>query len=166
MKKCLLLLCILPLLAGCAQPKSFETMSDVYLEPEKPAMAELCLDLPAEAAKPAMTGEDGSSLYLCDGYSIMVQALPAGDLDATLRQTTGYSREKLQLLQRQDGTCRRYECVWVAAGEGEDQVGRAAVLDDGQYHYVLSVMAGASGAGALAPVWQKLFDSFSLRTEL
>lgn len=164
MKKYLLLLCLLPMLAGCSQPRDFETMSDQYIEPEMRPSAELVVALPADAARPTATGEDGSSLYLCDGYCIVVQTLPAGDLDGTLRQTTGYARDQLQLLERKEGEHRRYECVWTAAGEGEDQVGRAVILDDGEHHYVLSVMAGASAVGELTKVWQELFQSVSLRT--
>ena len=60
------------------------------------------------------------------------------------------------------GNAKRYDCVWTAAGEGEDQVGRACILDDGSFHYVVSVMAGQSRSGELQPVWQDIFDSFRL----
>lgn len=164
MKKYGILLLLPLLLTGCSEPKAFETMSDVYLQPDTPAASQIVLELPEEAAAPAMTSEVGGSLYLCDGYSMIVQTLSSGDLDATLRQTTGYSRDKLQVLERGTEACKRYECVWAAAGEGEDQIGRAVILDDGEYHYVLSVMAGSSVAGELAQTWQRIIDSFSLRT--
>lgn len=150
------------LLAGCSQPQAFETMSDVYEQPEVADAAQILLELPEDAATPTMTGEDGAVLYLCDNYCITVQTVPAGDLDATLRQTTGYARDQLQLMEQQDGNCKRYSCVWAAAGEGEDQIGRAVILDDGSYHYVVSVMAGASQAGELSEVWQRLFKSIRL----
>ena len=56
----------------------------------------------------------------------------------------------------------RYECVWTSAGEGGDAVGRAAVIDDGSYHYCLTVMATEEEAPQLRNTWQALFDSFTL----
>ena len=41
-------------------------------------------------------------------------------------------------------------------------MGRAAILDDGSYHYVLTCMTDASNAHALQESWQTLFDSFTL----
>lgn len=164
MKKCLILMLSMLLLAGCSEPKTFETMSDVYYEPELPDAQRIVLSLPEEAAANVMTDDAGGSLYLCDGYSIMVQTMEAGDLDATLRAVSGFSRDQLQIMEREENTNHRYECVWAAAGEGEDQVGRAVILDDGNYHYIISVMAGASVAGDLTAQWQKLVDSVSLGT--
>lgn len=164
MKKCLTVVMLALLLAGCSEPKSFETMSDHYYEPDLPAAAQISLALPEDAAVSVMENPLTGSIYLCDGYSVTVQTLSAGDLDGTLRDTTGFSREKLLVMEREEHGNRRYECVWAAAGEGEDQVGRAVVLDDGSYHYVLTVMAGADRAGDLAETWQQIIDSFSLST--
>ena len=161
MKKCLTVVMLALLLAGCSEPKTFETMSDVYYEPETPVAAQISLTLPEDAAVSVMKNPLTGSIYLCDGYSVTVQTVSAGDLDATLRDTTGFPRENLLVMEREDGANRRYECVWAAAGEGEDQVGRAVVLDDGNYHYVLTVMAGADRAGDLAETWQQIIDSFS-----
>ena len=102
------------------------------------------------------------TLYLCDGYSVAVQTLPAGNLDATVREVTGYGRDKVQLWQQKEGEHSRYNCVWASAGEGGDQMCKATILDDGNYHYVLSVMAAAEDAGDLAETWQQLMDSFSI----
>jgi len=161
MKKCLTVMMLALLLTGCSEPKTFETMSDVYYEPETPVAAQISLTLPEEAAVSVMNNPLTGSIYLCDGYSVTVQTVSAGDLDATLRDATGFPRENLLVMEREDGTNRRYECVWAAAGEGEDQVGRAVILDDGSYHYVLTVMAGADRAGDLAETWQQIIGSFS-----
>ena len=60
------------------------------------------------------------------------------------------------------GQTRRYECVWVAAGEEEQQVGRMAILDDGNYHYCMTAMADEGDVLQLRDTWQALFDSFIL----
>jgi len=41
-------------------------------------------------------------------------------------------------------------------------VGRAAILDDGSYHYVLSVLAEADRAGEFEQVFRALFESYAL----
>jgi VCBS repeat-containing protein len=59
----------------------------------------------------------------------------------------------------------RYESVWSAVGEGEDQVGRLVILDDGNYHYAVTVMAPAETAGELTKTWQKLLNSAVISTD-
>ena len=157
-------LCVLLalLLTGCTQPKDFETMSDSYMEPELPLAQKVSFQLPEDAAKAVLESAGTDTLYLCDGYSVAVQTLPAGNLDATLREVTGYGRDKVQLWERKEGEISRFSCVWASAGEGGDQMGKATILDDGNYHYVLSVMAAAEDAGELADTWQQLMESFSI----
>ncbi len=157
-------LCVLLalLLTGCTQPKDFETMSDSYMEPELPLAQKVSFQLPEDAAKAVLESAGTGTLYLCDGYSVTVQTLPAGNLDATLREVTGYGRDKVQLWERKEGEISRFSCVWASAGEGGDQMGKATILDDGNYHYVLSVMAAAEDAGELSETWEQLMESFSI----
>lgn len=162
MKIFLCLVLTLVLLTGCQQPKDFETMSDAYIEPDLPQPKEVFLQLPEDAAKAVLEADDTGTLYLCDGYSVTLQTLPAGNLDATLREVTGYGAQKVQLWERKEANHTHYVCVWTAAGEGGDQMGKTTILDDGNYHYVLTVMAAAEDAGALAETWQLIIDSFNI----
>ncbi len=164
MKKLWIIL-LAALLCGCAAPEYFETMLDVYEIPQLSQPRQVLLTVPEEAAAEVISDEYPGVLYFCDGYTILVQTLAAGDLDATVRTVTGYSREQLQLISRKDSDCQRYECTWVSAAESGDQVGRAVILDDGSYHYTLSVMADAENAGALSGLWQELAASFTLHTQ-
>ena len=150
------------LLSGCGAQETFETVSDVQVQSVSATARQVLLTLPEEAAVCVFEDAKAGSLYLCDGYSISLQTLQGGDLDRTLRHVTGYGREQLTLMQTRQGETKRYECVWSAAGEGEDQVGRAVILDDGSYHYVLTAMTGESHAGELAETWQEIFGSFGL----
>ena len=160
MKKTVFLLALVLLLSGC-DSESYETVSDVYLEPQETA-AQLTLALPEDANRVALTNAAAGTAYLCDGYCVTVSTHEAGDLDATLQTATGFTRSQLPVMELQDGENRRYECVWAAAGEGEDQVGRAVVLDDGRYHYCVTVMGQADMAGELSADWQELLNSVYL----
>ncbi len=161
MKKLCLCVALVLLLTGCGQPEDFETMADTYEEPQAVPAEQIWVLLPEEAAVHTAQS-DGAQLYLCDGYTLELQTLPAGDMQATLRSVTGYGSDRLTVMERRQGELDRYECVWVAAGEGGEQVGRTAILDDGRYHYVLTLMADAESAGKLAATWQGILDSFDL----
>lgn len=162
MKKCWIILALFLLLTGCGAQETFETISDNYAAPVSAALYEVQVALPEEAAAPAMEAEDGSKLYLCDGYTVTVQTMESGDLDRTLRETTGFNKDSLTVMETQKDGFKRYECVWSAAGEGEDAVGRAVILDDGSCHYVVTVMANYTQAGALSAAWQHILDSVTL----
>ena len=162
MKIFLCMILALVLLTGCQQPKDFETMSDSFVQPDVPQPREVFLALPEDAAKAVLEATGTGTLYLCDGYTVAVQTLAAGNLDATLREVTGYGRDRVQLWERKEGDISRFVCVWTAAGEGGDQMGKTTILDDGDYHYVLSVMANAEDAGELSETWQQLMDSFNI----
>lgn len=159
-KLCVLLVCLL-MLTGCAGAPVFEQLGDVYNPSQAPEPKKVSLTLPNDAASPVISGAAGK-LYFCDGYEIMVETLASGDLSATVKALTGYSRDALTLLETHLGETKRYECVWTAAGEVGDRVGRAVILDDGSYHYCVSVMADAVDAGALQESWEELFSSFVL----
>ena len=156
MKKCLLIVVALLFLTGCAAQDVFETVSDVYGE-ESLQPKQIQLELP-EGADSAITGSNGT-LYLCDNYEITVQTLSGGDLNATFRLLTGFPLDSLTVVQTVQTGMERYECVWTAAGEGGDSVGRAVVLDDGSFHYCVTVMTASENAGKLQESWQDFMSS-------
>ncbi|MBR4109220.1 MAG: hypothetical protein IKK41_02745 [Oscillospiraceae bacterium] len=162
MKKCFILLLVMLLFAGCGAQETFETVSDAYNQPVSAPQWQMLLDVPQEASVSVLQGEDAGKIYLCDGYTVTVQTMASGDLEKTLRTLTGYEKEELTLMQTLQDGAKRYECVWVSAGEGEDQVGRLCLLDDGNYTYAVTAMAGETKAGELSQVWQEMFDSFRL----
>ena len=161
MKKMWVILLIM-LLTGCGKPESYETMSDQYFPAELPAAGVLQLSLPEEAAVLTLANESSGTLYMCQDYSIVVQTLPSGNLDATLRELTGYSRDRLQLYSRQQGSLQRYDCVWSSAGELGQQVGKAAIWDDGSFHYGVCMLMPEDMAEQLEPVWQQILTSVTV----
>lgn len=161
----ILLVLVSLLLCGCSAQETFETVLDALDAGEIEPAKQVVLELPKDAAVTTMESTDGGVLYLCDGYVLSVQTLSGGDLSRTLKQITGYSKEQLKMMQTRAGQTQKYSCVWTAAGEGGDQVGRAVILDDGSYHYCVSVMADSQVSGELTPAWQKLLASVSLDTD-
>lgn len=163
MRKCWsLILVTLLLLSGCATTQTSETVADEILQPAVSTQREVILTLPSGASKEVMESEDGGRLYFCDGYTMTVQILTGGDLNRSLESLCGYSADALTVLQTQDGAWKRQEWIWVSAGEGGEQLGRGALLDDGSYHYCLTVMADASEAGVLEAEWDAVFASFGI----
>lgn len=158
-----LMLCVM-LMAGCGAQETFETVSD-DLAVSGSVVGQVLVSLPEEAKASALIAEDGSKLYLCDGYTLTIHTIDGGKIDETLQMLTGFEKEGLTVMQtvRDGKDC--YECVWTTAGEGEDQVCRTIVLDDGGYHYAVTAMAGYTDAGNLQDAWQKIMGSVEICTD-
>ena len=157
MKKLSVLLLLCLLFTGCAAAETFETVADVYGEQNIPEPRQVMISIPENAQ--VVSGEQGM-LYLCDGYEITVETLSGGDINETLRQLTGFGSSDLTVMETAQMGQNRYECVWTAAGEGGDMVGRAAVLDDGCYHYCVTV-TGAADDASLQETFRTILASFS-----
>lgn len=162
MKKFMVMFCaVLCLLTGC-QSKEYETVTDVWTPEPAPGAKEIVLILPDEISVPAMTQEQ-ETLYLCDRYMLTTNIVTGGDIAGTILAATGFDAETLNPIATQTDGMKRYDCVWVAAGEQGDQICRAAILDDGHYHYVLTAATESSLGGELQETWQDIFDTFALR---
>ena len=153
---CLLLLC------GCGAEETYETVADEMVQAVSAQPRQILLKLPEETLLPAME-TDGRTLYLCSGYDVAVQTLEGGDLDATVRQITGFGCEDLTVMETMAEDCACYEFVWTAATDLGDQVCRGMILDDGSYHYVLTASAPAEKAGEYQEIWNGLFETFGLQ---
>lgn len=161
MKKWVLIALAALILTGCGTEETFETISDDLIEPAVAELREVYVSLPPEAAAPVLES-DGDWVCICGDYEIYQQTLSAGDLSATVRTVSGYALEDITVLETVQGDCKRYDLVWASAGETGDRVGKACILDDGNYHYVLSVLGDADTAQEHKTVWQGMFDSFTL----
>ncbi len=159
MKKCWIL-AIVFLLTGCGASPTFETLGEVPVQSASASAQQILIDLPNDAVASAGQNQENDTLYLCDGYTLSVQTLEGGDLDKTLRTVCGYGKDSLRLIETASADAKRSLCVWTAAGEEELQVGRTCVIDDGNYHYVLTAMAGESQSGKLQQTWNEIFSSF------
>ena len=144
-------------LTACAAEETFETVSDEQVLSVMAQPREILLELPEDAAAPVLENEE-QQVYLGEGYELMLQTCPAGDLSGTVRSLTGYDKEKLTLIQTQWEDVTRYDFVWASAGEQGERLGRGTILDDGDYHYCLSLVRDVSCEGE----WEPVFASFNI----
>ena len=152
-------ICVLALLlCGCRAEETLETVSDEWLVPAMAKAREISVHLPEDAVTPVLE-QDDRRLFMGQGYEIMLETLASGDLNGTIRTLSGYDREQLTVLETHQGDADRYDFVWTTAGEAGDRLGRAVILDDGEYHYCMSVLRNP---GDSQVTWKSVFGSFSL----
>lgn len=160
MKKIWILVLVLVILTGCSAKQTMENVEDVYASVANQDRQSISLDLPSDAVLTMVNGD--RKLYCCKGYEIHIETISSGDIDATLRMLTGYDRSYLTVMEISAKDNMRYECVWTAAGEAGEIVGRTVILDDGNYHYCLSILSSADDAGSLQETWNDLSVSFKI----
>ena len=161
MRKWIWLSLVAVLLCGCGAQETYETVHDVWMEGELPEARSILVELPGESALPVME-HDGGRAYVCNDYEIYIQTMPGGDLGATLETMSGFAPEKLTVLSTSQEDVSRHEFVWATAGEAGDLLGRGVVLDDGYYHYTMTVLRSAQKAEHSSVVWDGVFSSFRL----
>lgn len=161
MKKWLFLLMMAVLLTGCAAEDTLETVADEILVPVMAQPRFICVDLPGETALPVVENQNGR-VYVCNDYEIVLQTMESGDLENTMQIMSGLTQEDLTVMETYNDGISRYDFVWAAAGEMGDQIGRGAILDDGSYHYCLSVLSNAEGNEKSHINWEDVFTSFCL----
>lgn len=161
MRKWIWLVSLAALLCGCGAQQTYETVGDVWAEGELPAPRSVLVELPGESALPVME-HDGGRAYVCNDYEVYIQTMAGGDLGATVEAMSGFTPEKLTVLSTSQGDVSRHEFVWATAGEEGDLLGRGVVLDDGNYHYTMTVLRSAEKADSSAVVWDRVFSSFRL----
>ena len=117
---------------------------------------------PAGHAVAPVLESDSEQVYLSEDYEIIVETVSGGDLSATIQRISGYTPDNLTVMETAQDGAKRYDFVWASAGENGDQLGRAVILDDGNYHYCLSVLRDADTTEKSQIVWRDVFDSFKL----
>ena len=152
---------LLLVLTGCGAAETYETVADDMAQPVMAEPREIWVALPEDSVLPVMECENGR-IYLCGDYDVTVQTLSAGDLDGTVRAVSGFGAADVTLLQTAAGEEDRYEFVWTCAGELGQEVGRATIIDDGTYHYVLSAIMDAQKISEYQEVWNGIFESYKL----
>ena len=161
MRKYLWILLPVLLLCGCTAEETMETISDEILLPVMAQPRDISVELPGESALPVIENNAGR-VYLCDEYEIVLQTVDAGDLNHTMQTLSGMTRDQLTVMETAQNDVTRYEFVWTCAGERGEQLGRGIVLDDGNYHYCLSVLRNAEKADKSQINWNQVFQSFQL----
>jgi len=155
-----LALIVILALTACGRQETLETVADEIVQPVMAQPREVEVRLPQGAVAPVLEN-GGAQLYMGADYEIMVETYTSGDLDATIKNLTGYDEEDLTVLKTERDGIPCYDFVWATTGERGPQLGRGVILDDGDYHYCLSVLRDADGEESQI-VWSDVFDSFTL----
>lgn len=161
MKRCILVILLAGMFCGCSAEQTVETVADEWVVPVMAVPKEISLTLPGEASVCAVESDSGR-LYIGDGYEVAVQTLSSGDMDATLRSVTGFPQKDLTVMQTDGGPVKRYEFVWACAGEGGQKLGHGVLLDDGDYHYCLSILRDAEQKEMSQVIWSEVISSFEV----
>lgn len=161
MKRMILMILLLLLLTGCGAAETFELVTDEPVQQVFAQPREMHFFLAEESSMPVMETE-GGKLYLCGEYDVMSQILEGGDLDRTVRQVSGFSVEDLMVIRTESGDVKKAEFVWTCSAEDGQKICRATVLDDGNYHYVLSATVDAGKIEEYQEIWNGIFETFEL----
>ena len=164
MKKCWTFLLLPLLLCGCAAEETFETISDDIVQPVMAQPREITVSLPDDAVAPVLEG-DSEQVYMAEDYEIVIETLSSGDLNETIQTISGYGKDQLTIMETQWDDVTRYEFVWASAGENGDRLGRAVILDDGDFHYCMSVLRDTGERGTSQISWEDVFSSFRIAQE-
>lgn len=160
MKKIWIFLLCAVMLSACGTTETMETIADEWVIPVAAKPKEIALELPGEAMACAMESDTGR-MYFGDTYEVSVQTRTAGDLNATVEELTGFSKDEITVMQTWNGDVKRWEFVWATAGENGDRLGRGMILDDGDYHYCLTVLQDADVKDCQI-IWSEVFHSFDV----
>jgi len=145
--------------SGCSA-EVFEPMLDVYNSGEQGTPLKMQIELPDDAAFCVMSGDTGT-LYYGEHYEVSVETYPSGNISQTLYNVTGHKMEELTVMEIPVAQGNSYRCGWSAANDEGEQIGQCIIIDDGRFHYCLSVLADAEEADALRPVIRTVLNSYS-----
>ena len=160
MKKLCVILAMFCLFSGCAGEDTMETVADEVVLTQAEART-IRMELPEETVLPVMQTDTGK-LYICDDFEVSVQTLPGGDLERTVETLTGFDRAAVTVMETEAQDLTQYDLVWSCAGELGPEVGRARILDDGNYHYCLAVQIREEDAREYEEIFNGMFESFTL----
>ena len=161
MKRMIVLMTVLGLLSGCGAAETYELVTDEPVQQVSAQPREMHFFLAEETAMPAMETDSGK-LYLCGEYDVMSQIFDGGDLERTIRQVSGFSPNDLTVIQTEFENVKKTEFVWTSAAEEGHRICRAIILDDGNYHYVLSATVPAERIEEYQEIWNGIFETFKL----
>ena len=148
-------------LCGCNGTESYEVLSDdiVGVPIAEPAKVEL--KLPEDSALAVMSGSDWQ-YYEGEHYQIILQTFSSGNLDQTLQNITGYQIDNLSVIETSVDGIDKFHCAWSAVSDEGELVGRCTILDDGMYHYCLSVLVEADAACEVRDTIDAVFATYAL----
>lgn len=147
----------LMLLCGCAAQPVWETVDDDGNTPA--TIYEMQLALPEQAVE--LESRSGETLYAVDGMEITTACFAARDLDAAVRHLSGFSAERLTILQTERFDLPEYQFAWYSQSDEGGRLCRADLVMDKMQCYAV-VCAAPEGQAAFAQQCQQVFSTFGL----
>lgn len=159
MKRILVCVMAAAMLSGCAAEPVYETIGNA-MEDTQPVAAPGTIELvlPEDAQMQVVEDEFGSKSYRIGDNEVWTQVRTGGDISATMEQVTGISAEALTVMEYQLMDMPCYELAWITATEEGMKVARTAVIDDGNYHYCVSLMMPEEKAESLGDSFSELLS--------
>ena len=77
-------------------------------------------------------------------------------------EVSGFYPEDLTVIQTASADVDKYEFVWTGATDMGQIIGRATILDDGNYHYVMTATVDSKQMEEYQEIWNGIFESFEL----
>ena len=157
MKRIIVILLLLTGLWGCSAEPVYETIGNVWDNPQlqsTPASIELAV----EGAQMAVMETDGNrKSYQVGNWMLWTEVRDGGDVLATMRDLTGL--DDPQIISYPVGQYQCHETAWAVENEEGERVVRTAVISQGQYHYCLSIKAPQEEARQVGSFFTQLLKS-------
>ena len=142
MKNIIIFLLTILTMTGCATEPTFETIGNVWDNPQMQASpASIEFALPDDAQMEVMESTDTCKSYQIGDWMLWTEIHSGGDVAATMETLTGINTDALNIISHPVGNYQCHETAWAASGEEGEYVIRTAVIPYGQYHYCLSMKA-------------------------
>ena len=142
LKKIMFFVLIMLTLTGCGAEPTFETIGNVWDNPQAaqtPASIEFAL--PEDAQMEVMESTDDCKSYQIGDWMLWTEIVTGGDVMQTMENLTGMDADCLNVISHPLGNYQCHETAWSAFDEEGESVIRTAVIPYGEYHYCLSLKA-------------------------
>ena len=151
------------LLSGCGAEPVYETIGNVW-ENDEPVFAPAGMEfaVPEDAHMEVVEGSSGEKIYRIGDWELWTGTYSAGDLSATMEEITGLESGNLTVISRRVGAYDCHETAWTTTGEDGTWVARTAVIEEGGYHYALSMMVPQEDADQLGSFFSQVLASVNL----
>ncbi len=156
--KWLVVICCLILLTGCGAQPVWETVEDGIPE-ELPVLHtyEIALDLPLTY----LGGSGENILYQSGTAEVETVSFYAADLDAAVRQLSGFSPEQLNMVKTVRDDLPEYQFAWFSQTEEGGRLFRADLVMDGTACYAVVCSAPETSEDFHAQA-RAVFSAFTL----
>lgn len=155
---------LLVFLAGCSSAPVWEQIDDVL--PQDLAAAskanayEISLALPEQAQTVWEHGNE--RLYELSNMDVLTLRFQAMDLNAAVRQISGFGAEKLNILQTTRFDCPEYQFTWFTQTEEGGRLHRADLIMDGMTCYAVVCSSPEEAGESFGREAQAVLSTFGL----